>query len=144
LTVNQNQSDIVEIPLDGSAIHDLLATSQNEFWPAWAPDGSQFAYITDRTGQHEIWLKSMQQGWERLVVTSKDFPDHANDFDNLHFSPDGQRIAYQNGFGGQYSIWISNLAGGAPFKLAPADYYQDAPVWSPDAQWIAYVNRNGN
>ena len=32
------------------------AQSWNNAAPAWSPDGSQIAYVTDRTGAYEIWI----------------------------------------------------------------------------------------
>jgi Tol biopolymer transport system component len=33
---------------------------QNQWWnnaaPTWSPDGSQIAFVTDRTGQWEVWI----------------------------------------------------------------------------------------
>ena len=60
-------------------------------------------------------------------------------FGSLEFSPDGGRLAYQR-FGPEgYQIRISNIASGPPVRLNVADLYQDAPTWSPDGNWIAYI-----
>jgi Tol biopolymer transport system component len=33
-----------------------MPQSWNNAAPAWSPDGSQIAFLTDRTGQWEIWV----------------------------------------------------------------------------------------
>jgi len=54
--------DIVEVPLDGSGPRDVIATSRSEVAPAWARDGTRFAYLTDRSGVQEIWLRNRADG----------------------------------------------------------------------------------
>ena len=50
--------DLVEVPLDGSPMRDLLATSRNEHSAAWVPGATRFVYMTDRSGREEIRLRS--------------------------------------------------------------------------------------
>src|SRR4029079_13700222 len=47
--------DLVEVSLAGNATRPLLATARSESDPVWSPDGTLFAYVTDRSGQDEIW-----------------------------------------------------------------------------------------
>ena len=50
--------DLVEIPLDGSPNRRLLATSRNELDSTFMADGSQYAYVSDKGGLLQIWLRS--------------------------------------------------------------------------------------
>ena len=52
--------DIVEIPIAGGPIRPLIATSRNEMSPAWSPVAPLLAYVTDRSGPQEIWLRNAQ------------------------------------------------------------------------------------
>ena len=133
--------DVIEVPLDGSASREVIATSRNEVAPAWAPDGVHFAYITDRNGAREIWLRNRADGSERLIVGQKEFPGEAS-FLDCAISPDGSRIAYRAQGSGSYDIWISPLSGEAPVRLwdDPARAYQRGSSWSPDGNWIAYYS----
>ena len=135
--------DVIEVPLDGSPTRDVIATSRNEVAPAWAPDGTHFAYVTDRNGANEIWLRNRADGSERLIVGQKDFPGEARvDFLDCAISPDGNRIAYRFQGSGSFDIWISPLSGEAPVRLwvDPARAYQRGASWSPDGNWIAYYS----
>jgi serine/threonine protein kinase len=138
--------DLVETPLDGSGLRNLLSTHLSEVSPAWAPVGNQYAYVTDRSGNPEIWLKSVQERWERPLVTSKDFGDDSTSFlFDVTFSPDGQRIAYSRAGKPGEGVWISTLNGNAPVRLAqePHGEFQRGPTWSPDGNWIAYFTIRG-
>ena len=50
--------DIVETSLPEGVTRSLLATPRNESDPVWSPRGSTLAYVTDRSGQDEIWLRN--------------------------------------------------------------------------------------
>ncbi len=138
--------DVVEVALGDGRIRPLLATERNESDPVWSPVGNLFAYVTDRTGQDEIWLGSRDgQTDDRRVITQSDFGDDPTIMlSSPSFSPDGQRIAYQRNASKPIwplRIWISQVAGGPPVPLVAVAHegYQGAPTWSPDGQWIAFT-----
>src|SRR5262249_13674211 len=66
--------DIVDVPLDGSAPRDVIVTPRGEAAPAWAPDGVRFAYVTDRSGGPEIWIRNRSDGTERLIAGANELP----------------------------------------------------------------------
>jgi Tol biopolymer transport system component len=37
-------------------INGQVPRSWNNAAPTWSPDGSQIAFLTDRTGQWEVWI----------------------------------------------------------------------------------------
>ncbi|HMF95181.1 MAG TPA: protein kinase [Vicinamibacterales bacterium] len=138
--------DVVEISTGGGTVRPLLATARNESDPVWSPNGRLLAYVSDRSGQDEIWLGGQDKpGSDRPVITQRDFGDDRTIMlASPSFSPDGERIAYQRNASKPIwplRIWISQTAGGPPVPLVPPSHegYQGAPTWSPDGQWIAYA-----
>ena len=136
--------DLVEIPLNGSQARSLLATSRNELDSTFMRDGSQYAYVSDKGGELQIWLRSRDGQFERPIVGRAQFPDEQTlALGSPALSPKGDRIAYQR-YAQQsgYQIWVSTVAAaGPPVLLTSGSLYQDAPTWSPDGSTIAFIHR---
>ena len=137
--------DLVAISADGRSRRTLLATARNEMDPAWSPAGDQYAFVTDRRGVIEIWVRSTDGQWERPLVTSADFGESRTEtLGALAYSPDGHTLAFQRRGVDFATIWQVPTAGGTPVQVLSADSnYHDAPSWSPDGQWIAHLRSNG-
>jgi Tol biopolymer transport system component len=139
-TRNLNDFDLMEAPMAGGRVRELLATSRWEGMPAWAPMNQQFVFVTDRRGPMEIWLKSRAEGWERPLVTPQDFPgDPTRSFMGPVFSPDGSRISYTRSSAAGTFIRITLIAGGVPARLTSGQTYECPPDWSPDGAWLTFV-----
>jgi serine/threonine protein kinase/Tol biopolymer transport system component len=137
--------DIVEIPVAGGPVHPLLATSRYESFPAWSPLAPLLAYVTNRSGQQEIWVRNTQDGSDRPLVTQRDFPDDDTlALWTLAVSPDGTRLAYtRNSTKHLGAIWVSPLAGGTPVAIAKSDDFEFGPAWSPDGNWLTFHSSAG-
>jgi eukaryotic-like serine/threonine-protein kinase len=140
--------DLVEVPLDGSAVRGVVHTTRDEFDPAVSPATGQFAFVTNRRGYPEIWVQNKDSS--RPLVTPADFDGVASlAVGSLAFSRDGTRLAFQLAAAsetssaptvpGGFRIWVSALGGGKPFPIGGTETYQDAPTWSPSSDWIAYL-----
>ena len=141
---SEDNFDVISVPLDGSSVRPLYGTKRNEFDPAWAPGGDQFAYSTDRTGTFEIWLRSVREGWDRPLVTGKDLGQAwVAEFSEPNFSPDGRRLAYCVAGGSGHSVYVSAIAGGKPVRLSTENADERSPSWNGDGSWIAYLRNNG-
>jgi eukaryotic-like serine/threonine-protein kinase len=150
-TSDATDFDVVEIPIDGSRLRPILNTNRDEFDPAVSPNGAQFAFVTNRTGYPQIWMQSRQDLQDpRPVVTEADF-DGMNSLaiGSLAVSTDGTRLAFQMAGGPENSatetfpggsrIWVKTINGGKPFPIGGQETFQDAPTWSPNDDWIAYL-----
>lgn len=136
--------DIVEIPVAGGPVQPLIATSRDEMFPAWSPVAPLLAYVTNRSGPQEIWLRNTQDGSDRPLVTQRDFADDTLALWTLAVSPDGSRVAYsRNSSKHVGAIWISSLAGGTPIKVTRSDNFEFAPTWSPDGNWLTFLSSAG-
>ena len=52
-------------------VNGELPQSWNNVAPAWSPDGSQIAFLTDRNGQWEIWVMDADGSNQRPLITAE-------------------------------------------------------------------------
>jgi serine/threonine protein kinase/Tol biopolymer transport system component len=113
-----------------------------------APDNQTIAYVSDRAGRFDIFL--------RQVGTSADIPLTTDQGDNIQpaFSPDGRQIAFVSSRGGASifypgldnpmtggDIWVMPALGGTPRRIVKDGNF---PSWSPDGTRIVFArNRVG-
>jgi Tol biopolymer transport system component len=61
--------------------------SWNNVAPTWSPDGSQIAFLADRTGRWEIWVMSADGSNQRPM-----FPDEVNDQFQISYNAVDERV----------------------------------------------------
>src|SRR5690349_17670569 len=90
---------------DGSGERPLLSSTEADYDPVWAPDGSSIVFTSDRDGSAELYrVKPDGSGLERLTN------DPAYD-DQASFSPDGKRLVFVTTRRGGYPVlWTMELA----------------------------------
>ncbi|MEO8196174.1 MAG: protein kinase [Thermoanaerobaculia bacterium] len=117
--------------------------------PAWSPDASELAVVTEDTGAptsrnsvSELWAVKLESGARRRVS------DH--DAMAPTWSPDGRRIAFwglrDETF--QRDLWSVAADGSESAKTAAASIVDDpaidwAPVYSHDGRWLYFASTRG-
>jgi Tol biopolymer transport system component len=130
--------DIFTWSLIGSAPRALTRTTDNDFFPAWSPDGTQIAFTTDRDGNSEIYLmRADGSNQERLT-------DYADDDLFPQWSPDGKTILYQYLTDETWDLALINLKDREITALTDHPAVDTLAAWSPDGESIAFTsNRDG-
>src|SRR5437016_5487566 len=102
--------------------------------PAFSPDGSRIAFVTQRDGNPEIYVMNAD-GTGVTRVTNDPQGDG-----RPAFAPDGQSIVFHSSRpAGKQEIWAVNLDGTGLTQLT-RDSVNFSPAVSPDGQTIAYVS----
>jgi dipeptidyl aminopeptidase/acylaminoacyl peptidase len=77
-----------------------LAKVGGAYDPAWSPDGTQIAYLTNLSGSPQVWVVAAAGGYPRQI-TSYDDPAGG-----VAWSPDGKTLAYSLSPGGGLNTQI--------------------------------------
>ena len=102
--------------------------------PAFSPDGSRIAFVSQRDGNAEIYIMNAD-GTGSTRVTNDPQPDG-----RPSFTPDGQALVFHSARnGGKQQIWAVNVDGSGVTQLT-RDSVNSSPTISPDGQTIAYVS----
>jgi Tol biopolymer transport system component len=110
----------------------LIATTREDSRGAWSGDGRTIAFNSDRTGDMNIWLHSLDDGSTRPLTHGP-----GGDF-QPNWSPDGQSLAFFSSRSGSVDIWKVDIASGEPTQLTKGGSIHANPFFSPDGAWIAF------
>lgn len=134
------QDDVWARPLAGDTWLRLTATSDDERWPAWSPDGTQLAYAARRGRNWDIYVLDLAIGLERRLTTNPHFDGWPA------WSPDGSRLAFASMRAGDLDIFLLDLGTGDLQNLtAESPAHDFAPAWHPEGDTLAFVTtRAGN
>jgi dipeptidyl aminopeptidase/acylaminoacyl peptidase len=132
-------------------VDTLTAGKYDEIQPAFSPDGSQIAFVSNRTEDpdknenSDIYLMDAKPGAPMKRLTSWGGSD-----DSPVWSPDGQQIAYlQSSSNENFTMYGQNILaviskdGGTPNLLSkPADRPVNTPRWSADGKKIFVIEKD--
>jgi tricorn protease len=133
LVVNA-RGDVYTVPAKSGITRNLTETSgTHERNPKWSPDGKWIAYISDATGEDELYMRS-QDGLQAPVQLTTNSDTYKYGFD---WSPDGKKILWSDRMQRLRYIEVDSK------KITEVEYTFDGEIhgfeWSPDNRWIIYT-----
>jgi len=102
--------------------------------PAVSPDGTRIAYVSNESGDPEIWVIGTRGG-EPLQLTHSPGADA-----DPSWLPDGSAILFTSQRTGREAIWKISALGGSPVLLVED---ASAPAVSPDGKRVAFARWGG-
>jgi len=107
-----------------------IVTDPSAGFPAWSPDGTQIAFMSNRDGNWDIYLVEADgEGLRRLTrsKSSEGLPT---------WSPDGKGVAYMSDKDGQWGIYLQRVDSGLSGKLVTLntvyeDWLRERIAWGP-------------
>ena len=115
--------------------------------PAWSPDGTELALVTENVEFNPQNSESRGELWAANVQTGKLRRIEATDASLPSWSPHGQRIAYFHRLGAIAggNVWSVPAAGGPPTAVTSGKWRDWNPAWSPDGRYLYFVSdRSGS
>jgi Tol biopolymer transport system component len=129
----QNQDTWVLDLERGTALR-LTSEPNEEFDPAWSPDGEQVIYVSDRLGFFDLYERPAAGGAEKTLVTSQ------QDKVLPSVSPDGRRLLVSVSGGGRFARMLLPYGGEKNAQNLSGDsrFSEQHPAFSPDGRWTAF------
>ncbi len=131
------RGEIFTVPAEkGDARNVTRTPGAHERGPAWSPDGTSIAYLSDAEGEYELRIAPQDgQGQPRALPL-----EGAGFYEDLKWSPDGKWITYTDN---AWSLYLLEVATGRIRKIASEPIYGPAKTlhhaWAPDSRWVAYT-----
>lgn len=135
------RGDIFSVPAENGVTENLTNTQGvREMFPNWSPDGKFISYVSDATGEYEIYLLENKKGAKAKQIT---FNSLSWKYDQI-WSPDSKYLLFSDR---TLKLRLLNTETGVIKDIAQAysDEIRDYQ-FSPDSRWVTYSNNteNGN
>ena len=127
------RGDIFTAPIEKGPTRNLTHSSgAHDKWPSWSPDGSQIAFISDMTGEEELYVVPQDGSKPPTQMTTggtgmRYQPD---------WSADGKRIAFSDKDGRVFVVTVADKKITEIVKT-PRNQIRDY-VWSPSGNYLAF------
>src|SRR5438874_3859293 len=100
---------------------------------AFAPNGDQIAFFVKKERGRNLVLLNPLTGQIECSVPMK-----VEQQLSPVYSPDGRKIAFSGFLGAQDDIFIYDIATGDVKNITSDKFFDGAPAFSPDGQWLVY------
>lgn len=132
------RGEVFDIPATKGVVRNITRTpGANERDASWSPDGKYVAYISDRTGETEIWMQD-SQGGEPVQMTK------GNDtyIRRIIWAPDSKSLLFTDRKNRIKQLTIASKSV-KTLLTNPHNELTDV-TFSPDSKWIAYTKQGEN
>ncbi|KPL03645.1 MAG: hypothetical protein AMJ73_05990 [candidate division Zixibacteria bacterium SM1_73] len=128
------RGDIFTVPAEKGNTRNLTNTpGAREKYSTWSPDGKWIAYLSDRTGEDELYLVQQDGKGEEIRITTNG--------DCFRFvpvwSPDSKKLLFADKNLKLYYVEVESK------QITEIDSTRDGEIydysWSPDGRWVAYA-----
>lgn len=131
------RGDLFSLPAKQGITYNLTNSSDaNDHTPRWSPDGKWIAYISDKSGEFNIWIRDAFTGEERMLTDVKTY------IFNLKWSPDSKSLLWNEK---QQALYLTRLSDGRTTEIARSGI---SPIhsynWAPDSRYITYTEPGKN
>jgi len=127
------RGDIFTVPAEHGPTRNLTHSSNAHDRDAvWSPDGRKIAFLSDLTGEEEIYLVDQDGGGapERLTT------DGTMRRDGLVWSPDGKDLAFADKSGRLWALEVATRKLTEVARDSSGSMFDQS--WSPDSHWLAF------
>ena len=133
------RGDVFTVPIEKGPTRNLTdSSSAHERSPVWSPDGKSIAYISDASGEDQVYLVAQDGSSGATALTST----NVGQLGNLRWAPDGTHLAVGNKDG---KVLVVSVADKAIAEVAKDEFGRvNDYAFSQDGRWLAFSLSNWN
>ena len=133
------RGDIFTVPAEAGITRNITQTpGVHERNATWSPDGKNIAFISDKSGEFELYIQS-QDGSKEAIQLTKNADTYYFD---LKWSPDSRHLLWSDK---KMRLRFVNIESLAVTEVAQSKIWEFSDFdWSPDSKWITYTNSEEN
>jgi len=113
----------------------LISSSRLDALPSWSHDGRSIAFVSDRSGEPQLWITDSNGGELRQLTRYRNTVVRSPTW-----SPDDTTLAHVAILEGQARVCTVDVRTGGVTVLSEPGPHEMAPSWSTDGRWI-YLSR---
>ena len=138
--VLSGRGDVWTVPVESGITRNLTKSDGvHDRNVAWSPDGEYIAYISDKTGNDELYIQKQDGKEEAIQLTDPQKVSETYKYQPV-WSPDSKKIAWYDKMN---RLMMIDVASKKVTEIAKSDAGEiDDFKWSPDSKWIAYTDEN--
>src|SRR5208283_5139344 len=136
------RGDVFTVPAKEGSIRNLThSPGAREKYSVWSPDGRWVAYMSDRTGEDELYIAPQDGLGQEQRITSDGKVIRLP----VAWSPDSKKLLFADKDTRLFYVDVNEKR---PVQIDQGKYFEITDYnWSPDSNWVAYskqaVNKNG-
>jgi TolB protein len=126
--------DVDIYAIDGETGDPVRLTSAdgNDFAPAWSPNNSKIAFLSERNGESALWVM------DSLGDSKSQISGAGIEVVDFRWSPDSSEIGAEIVEAGSHSIHVIVVESKQSIALTASGEDVRMGDWSPDGQWLVY------
>jgi tricorn protease len=128
------RGDVFTVPARHGPTRNLTGTpGVHERNVTWSPDGQWIAYVSDASGEDEIYIRPQDGGKPVQLTENGDTYKYS-----LAWAPDSKKILWGDK---ENRLQFVDIDSKEATLVAKSDSWEiNDYTWSPDSQWIAFTN----
>ena len=130
------RGDVWTLPVESGITRNLTKSDGvHDRNVAWSPDGEYIAYISDRTGNDELYIQKQDGKEEAIQLTDPQKVSETYKY-QPSWSPDSKKITWYDKMN---RLMMIDVASKKVTEIARSEDGEMSDfTWSPDSKWIAY------
>ena len=133
------RGDVYTVPAKSGVTRNITQSSgAHDRNAAWSPNGKHLAYISDMSGEFEIYIQN-QDGMEKAIQLTENTGTYIF---NLEWSPDSKKILYNDKM---MRLRYVDIDTKIITEITRNPHWEIRTfMWSSDSKWITYVQSESN